>query len=425
MSNLPKPPKHLLAALMCGNLLEYFDFFIFAHFSFLLAPKFYPSISPVHDAVISGLFFAIGFLARPLGGYIFGRMADIKGRRKSLMFSVLGMAIPTLCIGLLPTYPEVGIVAPIALIACRIIQGMCMGGEFTNGGILLIESYGWKRAGTVAGLYNSSAGMGSLLAIACVAIATRPGMPDWSWRVPFIVAAVLGVIAFYLRSFVKESQVFKTENAIHSAQDFKLLSPQHRRFIYRAFCVGAVAGVFIWIPLSYTSFYMTKVLSIPLHIAAKMTVLAVIAHNIFTAIFGWLSDKVGLQRTMFAACITQLICIYPAFILLHEHHFALFQLIMVLPAALAYSVVHPLSSLNVPVLIRGRVSGFAFSAGLSIFAGLTPLITGTLTQLMGGSATGVMIYVATTGLLGGTLLIWLLKETPAPQNKKANLRLVA
>jgi MFS family permease len=170
---------------------------------------------------------------------------------------------------------------------------------------------------------------------------------------------------------------------------------------------------------------MTKVLSIPLHIAAKMTVLAVIAHNIFTAIFGWLSDKVGLQRTMFAACITQLICIYPAFILLHEHHFALFQLIMVLPAALAYSVVHPLSSLNVPVLIRGRVSGFAFSAGLSIFAGLTPLITGTLTQLMGGSATGVMIYVATTGLLGGTLLIWLLKETPAPQNKKANLRLVA
>ena len=128
---------------------------------------------------------------------------------------------------------------------------------------------------------------------------------------------------------------------------------------------------------------------------------------------------------MFAACITQLICIYPAFMLLHEQHFALFQLIMVLPAALAYSVVHPLSSLNVPVLIRGRVSGFAFSAGLSIFAGLTPLITGTLTQLMGGSVTGVMIYTATIGLLGGTLLIWLLKETPTAQNKKADLRLVA
>ena len=83
---MTKPPKHLLAALMCGNLLEYFYFFIFAHFSFLLAPKFYPSISPVHDAIIGGFFFAIGFLARPLGGYIFGRMADLHGRRKSLMF---------------------------------------------------------------------------------------------------------------------------------------------------------------------------------------------------------------------------------------------------------------------------------------------------------------------------------------------------
>ena len=423
MSTLPKPPKHLLAALMCGNLLEYFDFFIFAHFSFLLAPKFYPSISPVHDAIIGGLFFAIGFLARPLGGYIFGRMADLGGRRKSLMFSVLGMAIPTLCIGLLPTYTQVGIAAPIALIACRIIQGMCMGGEFTNGGILLIESYGWKRAGTVAGLYNSSAGMGSLLAIACVAIATRPGMPEWSWRAPFILAAALGVIAFYLRTFVTESPVFESEKRIRSADEFKLFSPQHRRFVYRAFCVGAVAGVFIWIPLSYTSFYMTKVLSIPLHTAAKMTVLAVIGHNIFTAIFGWFSDKVGLQRTMLAACVTQLICIYPAFTLLHEQHFALFQLIMILPAAMAYSVVHPLSSLNVPVLIRGRVSGFSFSAGLSIFAGLTPLITNTLTQLMGGSLTGVMIYVATTGLLGGALLVWLLKEVPVV--KKSELRLVA
>ena len=260
---MKKPPKYLLAALMSGNMLEYFDFFIFAHFSFLLAPKFYPSINPLYDAIIGGFFFAIGFLARPLGGYIFGRIADLDGRRRSLMFSVFGMAIPTLCVGLLPTYAEVGIVAPIALIICRIIQGMCVGGEFTNGGILLIENYGWSKAGTVCGLYNASGGMGSLLAIGCVAIATRPGMPEWAWRVPFIIAATLGVIAYYLRSFVRESMEFEAETKAQSGRDFKLLSTFHRRYIYRAFCVGAVAGVFIWIPLSYTSFYMTKILHIP------------------------------------------------------------------------------------------------------------------------------------------------------------------
>lgn len=420
---MTKPPKHLLAALMCGNLLEYFDFFIFAHFSFILAPKFYPSIGPVHDAIISGFFFAIGFLARPLGGYIFGRMADLHGRRKSLMFSVLGMAVPTLCIGLLPTYASVGIAAPIALIACRIIQGMCVGGEFTNGGVLLIESYGWKKAGTVAGLYNSAAGMGSLLAIACVTIVTRPGMPEWAWRAPFIAAACLGVIAYYLRSFVAESPAFKSEVKTDSGINFKLLSPEHRNFVYRAFCVGAVAGVFIWIPLSYTSFYMTKILGIPLHTAAKMTVLAVIAHNICTAIFGWLSDKVGLQRTILTACLMQMICIYPAFHLLHGQYFAIFQLVMIIPAAMAYSVVHPLSSYQVPVLLRGRLSGFAFSAGISVFAGLTPMITSTLTQLMGGSLVGVFIYVAAVAVIGGVALTKFFKEKSATH--QTDFRLVA
>lgn len=416
-------PRYLLAALMCGNLLEYFDFFIFAHFSFLLASKFYPPVSPLYDAIIGGLFFAIGFLARPLGGYIFGRMADFKGRRKSIMLSVLGMAIPTLCIGLSPTYAQIGIIAPIALIVCRIIQGMCMGGEFTNGGILLIENYGWKRAGTVAGLYNSAAGMGSLLAIVCVAIATRPGMPDWFWRVPFILAATFGIFTFYLRSFVLESPLFENEVRISSGENLKLLSSQHLRYIYRAFCVGAVTGVLVWIPLNYTSFYMTKILGIPLYAAVKMTVLAVVGHNVLTVVFGWLSDKVGMKKVMIGACLTLLVCLYPAFMLLHNQYFVLFQLIMILPAAMSYSVVHPLNSFEVPVLIRGRLSGFVFSAGLSIFAGLTPLITNTLTQLMGGSLVGVMIYIGTVVLFGGASLLWLFKESPDAQ--KSEFRLAA
>jgi MFS transporter, MHS family, proline/betaine transporter len=418
-----KPSKNLLAAMMCGNMLEYFDFFIFAHFTFLLAPKFYPSISPLYDSIIAGFFFAIGFLARPIGGYIFGRFADFSGRRKSLMFSVLGMAIPTLCIGLLPTYGEVGIAAPIALITCRIIQGLCMGGEFTNGGVLLIESYGWNKAGTVAGLYNFSSGMGSLLAIACVAVASRPGMPEWSWRVPFIFAACLGVVAYYLRSFVAESPIFQQESQVNPAQNLKLLSGKHRRFFGRAFFTGAIAGVFIWIPLSFTSFYMTKILNIPLYTAVKMTVLAVVGHSLFTAIFGWLSDRMGWKRMMIAGCIAQIICLYPAFTLLHDQQFVMFQLIMVIPAAMTYAVVHPLSSYQVPALLRGRLSGFAFSSGMCIFAGLTPMITSTLTQLMDGSLMGVVGYIFTVCVVGAFAIHRLFREKTTLE--KIEYRLVA
>jgi len=416
-----KPSKNLLAALMCGNLLEYFDFFIFAHFTFLLAPKFYPPINPMVDGIVAGFFFAVGFLARPVGGYIFGRFADFSGRRKSLMFSVLGMAVPTMCIGLLPTYGEVGIIAPIALITCRIAQGLCMGGEFTNGGILLIESYGWHKAGTVAGLYNFSSGMGSLLAIACVAVVSTPGMPTWAWRIPFVFAALLGVIAYYLRSFVQESPIFEQETKVNPARDLTLLNHEHRRFFIRAFCTGATAGVFIWIPLSFTSFYMTKILAIPLHTAAKMTVLAVISHSLLTAIFGWLSDRIGWKRMMITGCLTQIICLYPAFILLQGQQFVIFQMIMVIPAAMAYAVVHPLSALEVPALLRGRLSGFAFSSGLCIFAGLTPMITGTLTQLMDGSLVGVASYIFIICVVGGLTIHLLFPAKTLP--KEANLQL--
>lgn len=415
--------KNLLSALMCGNMLEYFDFFIFAHFTFLLAPKFYPPISPIFDSVVAGFFFAIGFLARPIGGYFFGKIADFTGRRRSLMFSVLGMAIPTLCIGLLPTYAEVGIVAPIALITCRIIQGLCMGGEFTNGGVLLIESYGWRKAGTVAGFYNFSSGMGSLLAIACVAVVSSPGMPAWSWRIPFIIAAFLGVVAYYLRSYVSESPIFEQESRISYADNLKLLDNKHRRYFVRAFCTGAIAGVFIWIPLSFTSFYMTKILSIPLHTAVKMTVLAVILHSVFTAFFGWVSDRIGWKNMMIAGCFVQMALLYPAFALLYDHKFVMFQVLMVIPAAMTYAVLHPLGSFQVPVLLRGRLSGFALSSGLCIFAGLTPLITGSLTQLMGGSLFGVMSYLFVVSFLGVFMIYWLYKGNATID--KVEYRLVA
>ncbi len=416
--------KFLLPALMCGNVLEYFDFFIFAHFSFLLAPLFYPPVNPIHDTIISGFFFAVGFLARPIGGYIFGYMADQQGRKKSLMLSVLGMAVPTLCIGLLPTYEQVGIIAPALLILCRIIQGMCMGGEFTNGGVLLIESYGWQKAGTVAGLYNAAAGTGSLLAIGCVAICSMPGMPDWAWRVPFVGAAALGVFSYYLRRYVSESPVFYREQFKEEASNLSILEKKHKKYVYRAIIVGGVAGVFIWIPLSYTSFFMTKIMKLPLQDAIQMTVYAVIGHNILTAIAGWISDKIGWRKMILGACAVQLILLYPAFIFLKLQAYMAFQTLMIIPAAMAYSVVHPLSAYDVPPLLRGRLSGFAFSAGLSTFAGITPLVTGTLTQFLNGKLFGVIIYIGIFAIFGFISLHYLLRDRK-PVKREARLTMAA
>ena len=168
---------------------------------------------------------------------------------------------------------------------------------------------------------------------------------------------------------------------------------------------------------------MTKILGMPLYEASKMTVLAVITHNVLTATMGWLSDRTGWNNMLLAACAFQLLMIFPSFWLLDNSYFALFQIIMAVPAAMAYAVVHPISSYKVPTLLRGRLSGFAFSAGLSIFAGLTPLITSTLTQVMNGSLMGVASYVLAICSIGGLIMHRIFKEQPVSSENK--LRMVA
>jgi MHS family proline/betaine transporter-like MFS transporter len=372
-------------------MLEYFDFFLFAHFSFILAPLFYPPISPGIDSIIHSTFFAIGFLARPLGAFIFGKIADIQGRKPCLMMTVIGITIPTLIIGLLPTYNQIGILAPIILIICRVFQGIAVGGEFNNGAILLMESFGWKKAGTMSGYYNAASGTGSLLAILCIMIVTKQDMPTWVWRVPFFIAAILGLVGFYLRQFIKESPEFLHFNKKKVLAPAKLM-PQH----FKAFWVGAVSGVLIWIPLSFTSMYMTKVAGFSLQEGIKITTLAILLHNITTFIMGKISDKVGLWPMFFGALLFAIINYYPCFILLQNKHFVLFQVLTVIPAGVVYAVLHPLISYDVPPHSRGRVVGFSFSLGLSLFAGLTPMITSSILYMGNGKLTLIALYVITS-----------------------------
>ena len=177
--------KSMVSA-MIGNALEYYDVMLYGFFALTIAPLYFPSNSPLTSHIAAMGAFAAGFLVRPLGGLIFGHIGDTYGRKKALVLSVLLATIPTFMIGILPTYDAIGIWAPIILICCRLVQGLCVAGEYVGASILIAEYTQRNKAGFACSLLPSSSLIGATIGSAFGAIATLSSMPPWAWRVPFM-----------------------------------------------------------------------------------------------------------------------------------------------------------------------------------------------------------------------------------------------
>jgi MHS family proline/betaine transporter-like MFS transporter len=203
-------------AVVIGTVLEYFDFLLFAHFSLIIAPLFFPDIDPIVAAIQALGLFAAGFVMRPLGAIIFGWIGDSRGRKHALSSSVLWAALPTLIICFLPSYNSIGIMAPIILILCRMAQGFSLGGEYINAGILLMEHAPLEKRGFYSSILCASAAVGCILALACTFFILNSSMPSWAWRVPFFLGSVAGLMTYKMRKILIESPEFFVFQKQHS-----------------------------------------------------------------------------------------------------------------------------------------------------------------------------------------------------------------
>jgi MHS family proline/betaine transporter-like MFS transporter len=293
--------KSIIAASF-GNILEWYDFALFTAYASIFATLFFPKVD--HYAATIAVFgiFAAGFICRPLGAIIFGHFGDRLGRIKTLRASVLCISIPTLLIGCLPTYDFIGLWAAVLLTVLRLFQGICLGGEYTGIIIYLTEMAPDKHRGFFASFAGTGANIGILVATGIVALlAAFMSMADiqaWGWRLPFILAGVLGVMVYFFRLGLAETRVFEkmAEKAEIVKVPLREVFQQAPWHVLRIVGLVAAGSTFYYVCFVYLSTYLTQISKLTQQHAAQLQSFFVLLMLLLVPLAGIVCDKVGRKR---------------------------------------------------------------------------------------------------------------------------------
>ena len=381
--------KSIFLSAISGNILEYYDFTVYTVFSVAIGKAFFPDNSEIVQILSSLGVFAAGFVPRPVGGIIFGYVADKHGRRVSLITSMLGMTIPTFIIGLIPSYSEIGFLAPACLVLMRLLQGLCISGEGAGAAIFILEHYQNLRPGFTAGIVHASNIAGTLFA-AIVGIIFAYFFPklDWAWRFAFIFGGLMGLVGFYFRLKVAETPIFlmlsKKKQTLKAP--FLNVLKNAKTSMFVTFCLGACASSIVYLIKTYINIYHCNVLRFDDTIARAYLAYSSIVMMIAMPISGHISDVIGRFRMITISAISVFILAAPCFILLsYENIFQQFTaltLLAILGGMIAGSAYIFIISLFSP---EQRFSGVAFSynLGIALCGGTSAVISRWLVEITG------------------------------------------
>ncbi len=334
-------PRRVAVASFIGTTVEFYDFLIYGTAAALVFPKlFFPTASPASGVLLSFATFGVGFFARPLGGIVFGHFGDRLGRKRMLVYSLVGMGVATVLIGLLPTYAQIGMAAPVLLTLLRLAQGFAMGGEWGGATLMAVEHASADRKGFYGAFPQMGAPAGT--ATATLAFFAVSRLPDgqflsWGWRLPFLLSAVLIGIGLAVRLTLTESPDFaavQARSAVHRmpiAEAFR----RHRRQIRLVAGAYLSQGVFAYICVAYLVSYGTSVAGIDRTATLFGVSVAAVLAVVMYPLFGSLSDTFGRKPLFLAGVIAMGVSIGPAFALIDTGRPALFLVALVLVFGLA------------------------------------------------------------------------------------------
>lgn len=360
-------PAMITLLVVIGNILDYYDFLLFAHLGPLITPLFFPGVEVVEAHILSLFLFGFSFVIRPIGGYVFGRISDRDGRKIALIKSIKWAVFPTIALAFLPSYESYGIAATIAFLLLRLFQGFSLGGEYPSAGTYLFE-YHKKNRGLVSGVLSGSGTIGSLLGLGMAYLCLQDGAPDWLWRVAFLLGGLGGVISYSMRKHLMEiTQI---------SQDCPSLLPAVPAWKCGLLvAVGLFVGTSVWLPSTYSNFYVTKIMGYSAHEGVLATLTALIGYIVLTPFFGALSDRIGHYRIMLWASLLAIPASIIFFFLLYQGHVILAQLGLISVAACFGAPIHVVMNSLFPRQTRARSVGLYFMAGLSL-GGLAPSLIG-------------------------------------------------
>jgi MFS family permease len=321
------PMLTVVAASCAGTAFEWYDFFIFGSLVQVISKTFFAELGSTAGLIAALALFGVGFAFRPLGALIFGGVGDRLGRKAAFLITVIMMGGGTFAIGLLPTYAQAGILAPILLIALRIVQGTALGGQYGGAAIYVAEHAPADRRGFLTGFVQTSAALG-LIAALSVIYATRTAtgeaaFGDWGWRIPFFASAGLLAISIWMRMRLSESPAFqklKDEGTASKTpyRDAFGRWPNLRLVLIAFFCLMCAQGAYWYTVFFYSQVFLEKFLKLDDPYAQLMILIATVVSAPCYVFFGWLSDKVGRKWVMWFGMTLGLATLYPGFVLMSE-----------------------------------------------------------------------------------------------------------
>lgn len=377
---LNSPARVLLASLV-GTTIEFFDFYVYATAAVLVFPAlFFPNTDPTTALLASFATFSIAFFARPLGAVVFGHFGDRVGRKTTLVAALLTMGVSTVIIGLLPTYAQIGVIAPLLLALCRFGQGFGLGGEWGGAVLLATENapegkrswYGmFPQLGAPVGLFLSSGAFWLLLHLM-----TQEQLLSWGWRIPFIASIILIAVGLWVRLSITETPAFQKAINEHKRVDVPVveLFRNHKRSLFLGTFVALATFVLFYIGSAYLLSYNVKVLKIPFLDALEIQIVGSVMFGIFIPIAGKLAERFGRREVLIAT--TVLIGIFSFFLngLMTSGEGAIFVFAIIAMAlmGMTYGLIGTALAAPFPTNVRYTGSSITFNLAGIFGASLAP-----------------------------------------------------
>src|SRR5216684_3567519 len=316
------PIKRIIFASSLGTMIEWYDFYIFGSLAVVMSELMFPKGDPAWALIKTWALFATGFLVRPFGAIVFGRIGDLVGRKYAFLVTLTVMGLATFLIGLLPTYAQIGVLAPIILLVLRVLQGLALGGEYGGAAVYVGEHVPDNKRGFYTSFIQITATLGLFLSLIVILFSqqsmSKEDFARYGWRIPFLISIILVMISLYIRLKMKESPIFAELKSagMTSTQPLKdafTKLPNLKNVLISLFGATAGQGVVWYTGQFYALFYMQTILKVNTKTANIVVAIALLLGMPFFTVVGALSDRIGRKKLMMAGCLLGVLTYIPIY----------------------------------------------------------------------------------------------------------------
>jgi MHS family shikimate/dehydroshikimate transporter-like MFS transporter len=405
----PASTPKIVVASAFGTIIEWYDFFVYGTAAALVFGRlFFPASDPTVSTLAGLSVYAVGYVARPLGGIIFGHFGDRVGRKSMLVFSMMLMGSGTFLVGVLPTYEQIGIPAPVLLVLLRLLQAVGLGGEWGGAVLLVSESAPAQWRGLFGSFVQLGNPVGRLIATGVFALAAR--LPDgdflsWGWRIPFLASALLIVVGLFIRLQIDETPEFQKLREGKRTAKMPVLEAltKYRRETVIAIGLKLTEVAWVGILTVFAVTYLTHQLGMRRSVVLDAITLATLIELFVMPLAGWLSDTIGRRTIYLVGTVFGILLAFPIFWLFATRDATVVTCAIVAGICLCQAIVFALHASFMPELFgtNVRYSGISlgFQLGAAIGGGLTPVVAAATVAWSGGATWPVSLMLVTLGVL--------------------------